>query len=593
MQKKDIFFGFIFTLLLHVGILSAQSTLKPLHVDDTVATFEVTIPLKEGEGIYKDYINFSIDNPAITLTAWKCASNPITEYDTAFKSDKTMYKNSVTLTVQATKNEPWTDADCSNVHVSYYKTSNKSMTEDIHPLQPIQKKPEIAYALDVQESDIQETSSAVQEPATAAQNESPAESTNFADSLSLRIKNSSSLWLQILLVFLLGILFSLTPCIYPMIPITVGILQASGSTSLLRNFAISLTYVTGIATTFAGLGLLAAGTGQVFGAFMSNPLVILMLVALLIYFALSMLGLYEMYIPKSLQQNKTTVQNGSLFSIFIFGLVSGSVASPCLSPGLVLLLSIVTSLSSAFLGFSLLFAFGLGLGLPLLIIGTFSSSINMLPRAGMWMVEVKKLTGLLLLGMCFYFLKAIVPLAYLLPAFALFLLLIGVALFYDAHKTMSVTWKWIKNGAGIICIASSVVVAAYTYKTITACPTLEEDASLWLFDYAQAHATAVREQKLLFVDIGAPFCSMCTAIDKTVLRNVCVLEALSKVVAVKVDGSKTDDTHIANLIKEYSVLGFPTFLLIDPTTGALLRQWGSELYDKPYNQFITELMEYV
>ena len=107
------------------------------------------------------------------------------------------------------------------------------------------------------------------------------------------------------------------------------------------------------------------------------------------YLALSMFGFYDMYVPNILQTKNNVNHKGSLFSAFVFGAISGSIASPCLSPGLALLLTIVATLGNNLLGFLLLFSFGIGLSIPLLIIGTFSSSINILPQAGMWMIEVK------------------------------------------------------------------------------------------------------------------------------------------------------------------------------------------------------------
>lgn len=165
---------------------------------------------------------------------------------------------------------------------------------------------------------------------------------SWASYISTLVQTTESTSLRLILVAALGMLLSLTPCIYPMIPITVGILQSQGSRSIARNFCLALSYTMGIASTFALLGLLAAYTGLLFGSFMTKPLVIIPLVALLVYLAGSMMGFYEMYTPRLLQ-NGSSSGGGSLVSAFLFGAASGTVASPCLSPGLILLLTIVTS----------------------------------------------------------------------------------------------------------------------------------------------------------------------------------------------------------------------------------------------------------
>lgn len=383
---------------------------------------------------------------------------------------------------------------------------------------------------------------------------------------------------------------SLTPCIYPMIPITVGILQAQGSKSFLRNLLVSLAYTTGIATTFALLGLAAATTGQMFGTFMANPVVILCIVLLLAYLGFAMFGFYEMYVPSFLKPRSTQSGNGSLTSAFLFGVASGSVASPCLSPGLVLLLSIVTTLKSKLMGFVMLFMFGVGLSLPLLVIGTFSSSLSLLPRAGMWMVEVKKFFGFMLFGMCFYFLQPIIPAPYLLSMVAIFLFAAGSYYLYCESKKTAGIWRSLSAIVAIVLIACSLLVATQAYKAYLMTQECR-NCSQWETNYAKALSDAQSCNKKLFIDVGASFCSICTAIDKKVLSNKVVEKALSSFCCVKINGAD-DPCDVCKLLKEqYGVVGFPTFLLINPHTGVLIKRWGSELYQVDIQAFAQELEE--
>jgi len=280
---------------------------------------------------------------------------------------------------------------------------------------------------------------------TLANNTPALQHTSWSDYVTALVSHTDSLLLRILLVLFLGILMSLTPCIYPMIPITMGILQSQGSRSIMRNFFLALAYTIGIATTFSLLGLIAVFTGQLFGSFLTHPLVIIPVVGLLGYLGFSMLGFYDMYTPKFLQLNHSNTKNGSLLSAFLFGAASGTVASPCLSPGLVLLLSIVATLGDKLLGFILLFSFGIGLSLPLLLIGTFSSSLALLPHAGTWMVEAKKLFGFMLLGMCFYFLKNIMSWSTLMWSISFFTIATGLFYLYHAQYMQPSTRRFINN----------------------------------------------------------------------------------------------------------------------------------------------------
>lgn len=418
------------------------------------------------------------------------------------------------------------------------------------------------------------------------------EKTTWSSQLSNLVSTTTNLWIRILLVMLLGLLMSLTPCIYPMIPITLGILQSSGSKSVRSNFLQALFYTFGIATTFAILGLIAAFTGQVFGSLMMNPIFIICISIFLAYLGFSMFGFYEMYTPRFMRKGaQANGEKKSFFSIFLFGAASGTVASPCLSPGLVLLLSIVAAISNKLLGFILLFAFGFGLGIPLLIIGTFSSSLNALPRAGIWMIEIKKFFGFMLFGMVFYFLSSIIPGKILLILMTTFMTVAGIFYFYSISKNDSSILKAIKNTIGVFCCVFAVWLGAKTYQAFFFEKQLIQD-TLWYQNKEQAVSIAKEEKKKLFIDIGAEFCSICKAIDRTLLQRKKVRTALKKFINLKIDGSDNSDETFEGLRKKYEVVGFPTFLLIDPENGDLLARWGSELYDYSEADFVNELEKY-
>lgn len=190
-----------------------------------------------------------------------------------------------------------------------------------------------------------------------------------------------------------------------MIPVTVGILHAQATKSLLYNFLSAMFYVFGLATVYASLGILAATTSVIFGQWTANPFFILFIILLFLYLAFSLFGFYEIRMPSFLTQTSSTQAQGSLFKSFLFGFLSGAVASPCITPALAVLLTLVADKGNPILGFFALFFFALGMGTLLIIIGTFSTMLNLLPGSGEWMNEIKKIMGFAMLAMCVYFAK--------------------------------------------------------------------------------------------------------------------------------------------------------------------------------------------
>jgi len=407
--------------------------------------------------------------------------------------------------------------------------------------------------------------------------------------LSTLVQTTQSLPLRLILVMVLGMALSLTPCIYPMIPITVGILQAQASKSMSHNFLLSLSYTVGIATTFALLGLTAAYTGHLFGSIMTKPIVILPMVGMLVYLAGAMMGFYEMYTPR-MPGSTSMSRGGSLANAFLFGAASGTMASPCLSPGLLLLLSIVTTLGSPVLGFMLLFAFGIGLSIPLLIIGTFSSSLNVLPRAGMWMVEIKKLFGLVIIGMCFYFLRPIMPHDYWLMLARATMLALGLYYVITARSSNNNSWRMQKYVLAGILFSTSMNMPLL-YNNILADRKNQLNMS-WQTDYGAALAYARQEHKNILIDVTADYCSICKAIEKKFFFDESVIHATASLVAVKIDAA--DSTHTAHmqLLQKYEIKGTPTFLIIEPHEQTVIAQFGSEIYSLSVQEFIELLKPY-
>ena len=206
-----------------------------------------------------------------------------------------------------------------------------------------------------------------------------------------------------------GVLTSLTPCIYPMIPITAAIVggQSVGDARAprWRTVALTLTYVVGLAAVYSGLGLFAGLTGTLFGAVSTNPWLFFVMANVLLVSALAMLDVLPVRLPAGLMQRAATAGNAGRFAgALVMGAMSGLVAAPCSAPVMAAVLTWVSSTHSAGLGFAYLFAFSLGMCALLVAVGVSSGAVARLPRAGAWMVWIKRAFALLMFGAAEYYL---------------------------------------------------------------------------------------------------------------------------------------------------------------------------------------------
>ncbi len=211
------------------------------------------------------------------------------------------------------------------------------------------------------------------------------------------------------LLFAAGVLTSLTPCIYPMIPITAAIVGGHSATETRptrwRPLLLSLTYAVGLAIVYSALGLFAGLTGTLFGAVSTNPWLYFAMANLLVLAGLAMLDVIPVRMPAALVQRASTAGTGGRFSgALVMGAMSGLVAAPCSAPVMAAVLTWVTTTKSAGLGFAYLFAFSLGMCALLVVVGVSSGALSRLPRAGVWMVRVKKVFAFVMLGVAEYYL---------------------------------------------------------------------------------------------------------------------------------------------------------------------------------------------
>lgn len=562
-------------LTISIGLQSLDMSVQETTISAQQKNINLKLSLADSEHILKQTLSVSLDNPNAscgTITITPTASK---KYLPEFSETKDVLEKDVTISipVQTSLDQPIQTL----VHVSFLLMPESTMMEKLIPLSFNQ----------ADLSSMTHSTAPTSHYSTATPTK---EKKSLTDSIQDLVQNpASSIWIRLLFAFLLGLLLSLTPCIYPMIPITIGILAHGEKKSLLQNFFGSLCYAFGVSTTFAFLGLLAAFAGASFGSLLSQPVFIIFLVLFIGYMSLTMIGIVDLKIPSFLQRNtQLTSAFGPYLSVFIFGLISGSVASPCVSPGLALLLTIVATMGNVFAGFLLLFLFGIGLSTPLIIIGTFSSSMTMLPRAGQWMVEVKKGLGFFMLATCLYYLNNI--LSATMISWILVALILFAALFYiiDAQKDFDPKIKTIKSFFGIALLAISVVMSFKAYDQMHKLPiNTPEQGVIWEEGYEQALQKAQAENKYIMLDFWANHCTICKAIDKKIFHQNSVKNGLQEqFVFVKVDCTTSANQEANHLKQQFQVFAQPAILIVRPNDQKVLKKWSSEPYSMTPDQFI-------
>jgi thiol:disulfide interchange protein DsbD len=222
---------------------------------------------------------------------------------------------------------------------------------------------------------------------------------------------SSGIVLSLILVFLGGLALNLTPCVYPLIPITIGYFggQSEGRTGKL--FTLGILYVLGMALTYSVVGVITSLSGALFGTLLQNPIVIIGVAAVLVALSLSMFGLYEFKMPDAWVTKAGGAKSGA-FGAFFMGLTMGIVAAPCIGPFVIGLVTYVAAKGDPFYGFLMFFVLAVGLGIPYLFLALFSGKIKSLPKSGFWMDAVKHIFGFILVGMAIYFLLPLLSESY-------------------------------------------------------------------------------------------------------------------------------------------------------------------------------------
>jgi thiol:disulfide interchange protein DsbD len=363
--------------------------------------------------------------------------------------------------------------------------------------------------------------------------------------------------------FLGGVLTSLTPCVYPLIPITVSIFGARKAS---RGEAVALSglYVLGIGAMYTALGVGAALTGQAFGGVMSNPWVVGSVALVFAVMAASMFGAFEIALPASLQARLNTVGGAGRTGAFAMGLVAGVIAAPCTGPVLTSILLLIAKQGSVALGAGLMLSYALGMGLLFFLIGAFSIS---LPKSGAWMDTVKSVFGVALLAAAGIYLRDLVPA--LRPWFSAAAsaglwaagaaaagVLLG-ALHGSFHDPVP---RRLAKALGVALLVGGVVYASGAAAARERARSAQGFA--WVHSEPEALARAKAEGRPVIIDFWAEWCTACKELDKVAWADPRVKAAAGRFVAVKADGTESTDEFLA-LADKYGVVGMPTVVFID------------------------------
>ncbi len=380
-----------------------------------------------------------------------------------------------------------------------------------------------------------------------------------------------------LVIFLSGLALNLTPCVYPLIPITISYFggQVGGKKGSLLIYA--LLYVLGMGITYSTLGVVAALTGSMLGSWLQNPVVLVFIALVMVGLALSMFGLYEIRVPTRLSSFAGQSKGGYLGSLFM-GLTVGIVAAPCIGPFVLALLTYVGEKGDPVLGFWMFFVLSLGLGLPYLFLGVFSGSVNRLPRSGAWMIWVRKIFGFLLLAVAVYFLSPLMhnDLWYF-SLLAVVFLVGGIYLAWvDPNQAPGRGFSLVRNLVGIAFLLLSVYfwtssVEGYVNERVTQLTSrLQEggaavEAIAWQ-PYSPAHLERARnEGKPVFIDFFADWCLPCKELDKFTFTDAQVIQQSRRFLMLKADLTRFDSPEVKALREQYRIRGVPTLVMLDPT----------------------------
>lgn len=356
----------------------------------------------------------------------------------------------------------------------------------------------------------------------------------------------------LIFIFLGGLALNLTPCVYPLIPITVSYFGAQGSGSKSQSILMGIFYSLGMSVTYSALGVFAALTGSLLGTALQNPIVIIVIALVMFALGTSMFGLFDIKVPQSLAMIGNKNRSG-YFGSLLMGLTVGFIAAPCIGPFVLSLLVFVGKLGNPLTGFLLFFILSMGLGLPYIFLSASSSSISKLPRSGEWMEGVKIIFGLILFGMALNTLSPLIPKDIFNILLPVYVILSGAYLILIDKKGMSsVVYTKIKN---------LIAVIAIVLGTLMLKPAENNESVNWkmLASVESIDNSIKSENKPVMIDFYADWCAQCKELDEYTYTNSEIIELSKSLNTIKVDLTKEN----VSITDKYGIKGLPVVIFLD------------------------------
>lgn len=353
------------------------------------------------------------------------------------------------------------------------------------------------------------------------------------------------------LAFLAGLALNLTPCVYPLIPVTISFFVGQGRQRVGRSAWLAACYVAGLAVTYSTLGLAASLTGGMLGAALQQPVVVVLVAVVMVALGLGLCGLFEPRVPSWLTERFGSARAGAVGAL-VMGLTVGIIAAPCLGPFVLGLLLYVGQLGRPIVGFWLFFSLALGLGFPYLLLGTFANQLHRLPKSGVWLVWVKQILGCALFGVAWYLVVPLLPKTVGQWAVVALLVGCGVYLGWGSPVRLHGGWRWFRWVLGVLLIVSASW--AWPLKILRSSP------MSWVpFTPSLLEQPAGRP---VLVDVYADWCLPCHEMDRTTYRDPRVVEQARRFLMVKLDATDVTPEEEA-VMSRYRVFGVPTLLVFD------------------------------
>ena len=396
-------------------------------------------------------------------------------------------------------------------------------------------------------------------------------------------EKGASIWLTLLALLLGGLALNCTPCVYPLIPITIS--YFGGKSEGIKGHTIlhGIVYMVGLAVTNSALGVSAALTGGMLGFALQNPIVLILVTAVMVAMGLSFFGLWELRLPLWLTRSASKSYAG-LFGTFFMGLTLGVVAAPCLGPFILGLLLYVGQVGDPFLGLLYFFTLSIGLGIPLALLAVFSGAAARLPKSGDWMVWIRKLMGWVLMGMAAFMISFVVSHNLFRPV-----LLTGVALAAGIHlgwlDRTARGHKAFSYAKRVVAIAMACGGIVYLLVSIRPAGQIE-----WIPYDQSVIAQAVEEKRPVILEFYADWCAPCRIMERDVFTDPEVTKLSRNFVTVRADLTRAQPFH-DQLMDRYQIRGIPLVVFINSEGKEVERLRIVGLVDRA--QFVERLKEFL